>query len=65
MSFFGIKGAFLRFSRKREDESAPSFFQDLENTCSLQPALKSNTPGLKSISHRLNVVCPTFHRVTG
>jgi len=22
------------------------FFQDLENTCSLQPALKSNAPGL-------------------
>jgi len=22
------------------------FFQDLENTCSLQPVLKSNAPGL-------------------
>jgi len=24
--FFGIKDAFLRFSRKRQDESAPNFF---------------------------------------
>jgi len=46
-SFFGIKGAFLRFSRKRQDGSAPNFFQGLgENTSSLQPALKSNAPGL-------------------
>jgi len=47
-SFFGFKGAFLRFSRKRQDGSAPNFFfQDLgENTCSSQPALKSNAPGL-------------------
>jgi len=38
---------FLRFSQKRQDESAPIFFQDLgENACSLQPALKSNTLGL-------------------
>jgi len=36
---------FLRFSRKRQDGSAQKFFQDLvENTCSLQPALKSNAP---------------------
>jgi len=46
-SFFGIKGTFLRFSRKRQDESAPNFFQGLgENTCLLQPALKINAPGL-------------------
>jgi len=46
-SFFGFKGAILRFSRKRQDKSAPNFFQDLgEITCSLQPALKSNAPGL-------------------
>jgi len=47
MSIFGIKGAFLRFSRKRQDGSAPIFFQDLgENTYSLQPALKISAPGL-------------------
>jgi len=46
-TFFGIKGAFLRFSRKQQDGSVPIFFQGLgENTCSLQPALKSNAPGL-------------------
>jgi len=38
---------FLRVSRKRQDESGPHFFQDLgKSTCSLQPALNSNTPGL-------------------
>jgi len=32
----------LHFSRKRQDGSAPNFFQGLgENTCLLQPALKS------------------------
>jgi len=37
----------LHFSRKRQDESAPNFFQGLgENTCLLQPALKSTVPGL-------------------
>jgi len=37
----------LRFSRKRQDGYAPKFFRDLEeNTCSLQPVLKSGTPGL-------------------
>jgi len=37
----------LRFSRKQQAGSAPNFFQDLgENTCSLQPALKSNALGL-------------------
>jgi len=44
-SFFGIKGAFLRFFRKQQDESVPNFFQGLgENTCSLQPTLKNNAP---------------------
>jgi len=44
-----MKGAFFRFSRKRQDESAPDFFQGLgEKTCSLQPALKSNALGLKA-----------------
>jgi len=39
---------FLRFSRKRQDLSAPFFFQDLgENTCLLQPALKSNALSLE------------------
>jgi len=47
MSFFGITGAFLRFSRKRQGGSVPMFFQGLgENSCSLQLALKSNVPGL-------------------
>jgi len=37
----------LRFSRKRQDGSAPIFFQGLgENTCLLQPVLKSTAPGL-------------------
>jgi len=26
MSFFGIKGVFLRFSQKRQDGSVPKFF---------------------------------------
>jgi len=26
-SFFGIKGAFFRFSRKQQDKSAPKFFR--------------------------------------
>jgi len=35
--------------RKRQDRFEPSFFQGLrENTSSLQPALKSNAPGLKA-----------------
>jgi len=38
---------FLRFSQKVQDGSTPNFFQGLgENTCSIQPALKSNAPGL-------------------
>jgi len=38
----------MRFSRKRQDGSTPKlFFQSLrENTCSVQPALKSNALGL-------------------
>jgi len=37
----------LRFSQKRQDGTTPNFFQGLEkNTCFLQPALKSNAPGL-------------------
>jgi len=38
----------LRFSRKRQNGSAPNFFQDLEENiiCSLQPALKNSAPGL-------------------
>jgi len=39
----------LRFSRKLQYDSAPNLFSGFgENTCSLQPALKSNAPGLKS-----------------
>jgi len=39
---------FLLFSQKRQDGSAPIFFQSLDqNTCSLQPALKSNAPAFK------------------
>jgi len=40
----------VRFSRKRQNGSAPIFFQGLEeNTCSLHPALKSNAPGLLAL----------------
>jgi len=47
-SFFGIKVCgFLRFSRKPQNGSAPTFFQNLgENTCSLQTALNNTAPGL-------------------
>jgi len=42
--FFGIEGVFFSKMTRR---SAPIFFQDLgENTCSLQPALKSTAPSL-------------------
>jgi len=35
------------FSRKRQDGSAPNFFQGLgKNTCSLQPALKNTAHDL-------------------
>jgi len=43
-SFFGIKGVFFS---KTTRGSAPNISQGLgENTFSLQPALKSNAPGL-------------------
>jgi len=41
------KSVFLRLFRKRQDGSAPTFLglgKIRENTCSLQPALKSNAP---------------------
>jgi len=42
-----LKVRFLLFSQKRQYVSAPNLFQGLgENTCSIQPALKSNAPGL-------------------
>jgi len=38
----------VRYSTKRQDGYASNFFQGLgENTCSLQPALKSNALGLQ------------------
>jgi len=43
-SFFGIKGAFISKMTRR---ICAKVFQDLgENTCSLQPVLKSNALGL-------------------
>jgi len=48
-SFFGIKlCVFCHFlENDKTDGSALNFFRDLgENTCSLEPALKSNTSGL-------------------
>jgi len=40
----------VRFSRKRQDGFAPNFFQGLgKNTCSLQPALKSNASSLEEV----------------
>jgi len=37
----------LRFTRKRQDGSAPNFFYGLgENTCLLQPELKNTAPSL-------------------
>jgi len=38
----------MRFFRKRQDESAPNFFQGLGENTSLQPTLKSNALGLES-----------------
>jgi len=47
MSFFGIKVCIF-LENDKQDASVPNFFQDLgENTCSLQPELKSNALGLK------------------
>jgi len=43
-SFFGIKGAFLRFSRKRQDESAPIFFQQ----CTRPLKLDKNTKHMRT-----------------
>jgi len=38
----------VRFFPKRQDGSAPNFFQGLgENACSLQSALESNAPDLE------------------
>jgi len=46
-SFFGIKVCVFLIFSKRQDGSAPNFFQGLgENTCLLHPALKSPAPGL-------------------
>jgi len=48
----------LHFSRKRQDGSAPKFFQGLgENTvCLLQPALKSKVyPAIKRLCSTLLV----------
>jgi len=47
-SFFAIKGAFFSKTTRR---ICANFFQGLGvSTCSLQPALKSNAPGLSSIA---------------
>jgi len=47
--FLELSASFLRFSRKRQDGSAQDFFQGLgQNTCSIQSALKSIAPDLKS-----------------
>jgi len=47
-SFFGIKDAYFAFFSKTTRRICDKFFQGLgENICSLQPALKSNAPGLK------------------
>jgi len=46
-SFFEIKGAFFRFSQNDKTNLRQIFFQGLgQNTCLLQPALKSNAPCL-------------------
>jgi len=47
-TFFGIKVAFFCVFLKRQDGSAPIFFQDLgENTCSLQLHWKVLHPAFK------------------
>jgi len=47
MSFFGIKGAFLRFCRKRQDGYVPNFFSGFKRKhLFITTALKSNAPGL-------------------
>jgi len=40
----------VRFFQKQQDGSAPIFFQSFKKKHLLQPALKSNTPGLLSRS---------------
>jgi len=52
-SFFGIKVCvFSHFSLKRQDGYATNFFQGLgENTCLLQPGLKSTAPGQRTLDH--------------
>jgi len=47
----------MRFSRKRQADLSQIFFQYLGvNTCSLQPALKSNAPSLlKKLKMRLAI----------
>jgi len=45
----------VSLSRKRQDGFARNFFQGLgENTCSLKPALKSNTLGLSAAKEKKN-----------
>jgi len=41
-----LKVRFLRFLENDKMNLRQIFFQGLENTCSLQPALKSSAPGL-------------------
>jgi len=45
-SFLGIKSAFYTVFSKATRRICANIFCGLENTCSLQPALKSNAPGL-------------------
>jgi len=57
-SFFGIKGAF--FSKTKTD-LRQFFLQGLvENTCSLQPALKSNAAAFK-VNHGMSIVLCTVY----
>jgi len=44
--FFGIKGAFLRFSRKRQTDLRQFFSGFRRKNLFIQPALKSNAFGL-------------------
>jgi len=48
-SFFGITGVFFGFLENDKTDLHQNFLRGLgENTCSLQPALKSNATGLLS-----------------
>jgi len=49
MSFFGIKGAFFSKTTRR---ICAKFLG--ENTCSLQPALKSNAPDLNTTNDKFH-----------